>query len=285
MIRALCFLFALLGLCGCSALGVINGLTPSDTYLKTDGVAYGDDVRQRLDIYQPSTQSAAQTSALPVVVFFYGGSWNSGQRSDYTFVGEALAARGIVTVIADYRIYPQVKYPGFVEDAARAVAWTLRNIPRYGGDPKRVFVMGHSAGAYNAAMVALDARWLKVYQLTPQDLRGWIGLAGPYNFLPIENPAVKPIFFYPDTPLDSQPIQHASAASPRAFLAAAQNDTTVNPQRNTAQLARQLRSVGVVVTERIYPDVSHGSLVGAFSVPLRGLAPVLSDVENFVRGD
>ena len=265
---------------------MLNGVTPNDTYSRVDAIAYGEDVRQRLDIYQPNhvqKNSGSETpEKMPVVVFFYGGSWSSGQRSDYKFVGEALAARGIVTVIVDYRIYPQVRYPGFVEDSARAVAWTLQNIEQYGGDVKRVFVMGHSAGAYNAAMVALDARWLAPHHLTPGVLRGWIGLAGPYNFLPIQPEAVKSIFVYPDTPFDTQPIAHVTRAAPPVFLGIAIDDSVVNSQINTTQLAAKLRAANVSVTERSYSGVSHSTLMGAFARPLRGLAPVLQDVTDFV---
>lgn len=143
--------------------------------------------------------------------------------------------------------------------------------------------MGHSAGAYNAAMVALDARWLDPYAFTPQHLRGWIGLAGPYNFLPIRPEAVKPIFTYPDTPFDTQPLAHASHTAPPTFLAIATDDTVVHSQVNSGQLAEKLRAANVVVVERSYATVTHSTLIGAFARPLRGLAPVLDDVEKFVR--
>ncbi|MBF8178329.1 alpha/beta hydrolase [Herminiimonas contaminans] len=269
------------GLIGCAPLTVINALTSSRSYVKTADIAFGTDARQRLDVYVPRD---LQGSAA-VVVFFYGGSWNSGNRADYAFVGEALAARGIIAVVADYRLYPQVRYPDFVDDAALALAWTVKDIQRFGGDPKRLFVMGHSAGAYNAAMVALDPRWLGKQGLTPAILRGWIGLAGPYDFIPIENPDVKPVFFFPDTPPESQPINHVTRAAPPALLIASHDDKIVNPLRNTAGLAKQLRSSGVEVTELYFDRTSHASLIATMSWPLRGLAPVLDNVERFVKSD
>ena len=187
--------------------------------------------------------------------------------------------------MADYRIYPQVRYPGFVEDAAQAVAWAVREAPRHGGDPKRLFLMGHSAGAYNAAMVALDGRWLAAHGLTPAALRGWIGLAGPYDFIPVKNPGARPIFFYPATPPDSQPINHVSANTPPALLIAPQQDETVDPVRNTGGLARQLRAAGVNVTEQYYDRTNHRSLIAVMARPLRMLAPVLDAVEAFVASD
>src|SRR4051812_36633720 len=177
---ALTLLMLTAALSACSALGAINALTPSDTYRKTADISYGPHAQPRLDIYSPLNAKGA-----PVVVFFYGGNWTSGARGDYEFVGEALASRGLVAVIADYRQYPEVRYPLFLEDAAQAVAWAAREAARYGGDPKRLYVMGHSAGAYNAAMIALDKRWLAQQGMTPSALSGWIGLAGPYDFIPI----------------------------------------------------------------------------------------------------
>jgi len=198
-------------LCGCSPLKVLNSLTPTSTFTRVTDVAYGADPRNKLDIYTPVNL----TGKAPVVVFFYGGSWNSGSRTDYGFVGEALASRGIVTVIADYRLYPQVRYPLFLQDSASAVAWAHDHVQAYGGDPQQLYVMGHSSGAYNAAMVALDPRLLAAVGQSPKILKGWIGLAGPYDFLPIENPEVKPVFFFPNSPPDSQPINHVAQYRPR----------------------------------------------------------------------
>lgn len=265
----------------CSPLTAINALTSNATFTKIADVAYGADARQKLDVYIPRE---GQGTA-PVVVFFYGGNWNSGMRQDYKFVGEALASRGIVAVIADYRLYPQVRYPAFVEDSAQAVAWSLNHIQEFGGDPKRLYVMGHSAGAYNAAMVALDGRWLAAYQQSPSALRGWIGLAGPYDFIPIENKDTRPVFFFPDTPVDSQPIHHVTADAPPALLIASRNDNLVNPVRNTGGLAKGLRSVGIRITELYFDSTSHTTLIGTMAWPLRGLAPVLEDVELFVKSD
>lgn len=266
-------------LAACSPIKVLNALTPSSTFTKTSAIAYGSDPRQTLDIYRP----VPAISNAPVVVFFYGGTWNSGARDDYGFVGEALASRGIVVVIADYRLYPQVRYPAFLQDGAKAVAWTVQHSAEYGADPKRLYVMGHSSGAYNAAMLALDARWLKEEGLTPSIFKGWIGLAGPYDFLPIENPDVKPVFFFPDSPPDSQPINHVSAAAPPSLLIASNDDNLVNPTRNTGGLAERLRVAGVPVQTFYFSRTNHQTLVAALSKPLRWLAPVLDRVTAFIQ--
>jgi len=265
-------------LAACSPIKVLNALTPSSTFTKTSSIAYGDDPRQKLDIYRPVT---ALRDA-PVVVFFYGGSWNSGSKDDYGFVGEALASRGIVVVIADYRLYPQVRYPAFLQDGAQAVAWAHQHSAEYGGDPRKLYVMGHSSGAYNAAMLALDPQWLAGVGLSPSVFKGWIGLAGPYDFLPIENRDVRPVFFYPDSPPDSQPINHVSHDAPPSLLIASVDDNLVNPKRNTGGLANKLRAAGVPVEEFYFSKTSHATLVASMARPLRWLAPVLDRVTAFI---
>ena len=270
----------LLAMTACSPLKLLNALTPDGSFDKTEGIAYGADPRQKLDVYVPSHPVANA----PVVVFFYGGSWNSGSRSDYGFVGEALASRGIVAVLADYRLYPQVRYPLFLEDGAKAVAWTHEHIRQFSGNPQRLYLMGHSSGAYNAAMLALDASLLARHGMHPHDLRGWIGLAGPYDFLPIENTTTRPVFFYPDTPAASQPIHHVTAEAPPALLIAPLpgRDKLVNPQRNTGGLATALRALQRPVTETYFDKVSHTTLVASLASPLRMLAPTLDAVSAFI---
>jgi acetyl esterase/lipase len=274
---------AALVVCGsllaCSPLTAINALSPASGADSTVDLAYGPGARNKLDVYRPANATAAS----PVVVFFYGGNWTSGQRRDYAFVGRALAARGIVVVIPDYRLYPEVSYPDFLDDSAQAVAWTAKQIGRYGGDPARVFLMGHSAGAYNAAMLALDPRWLGKQGVALSSLRGWIGLAGPYDFLPVSNPTTRPVFHFPDTPTASQPINHADASALPALLIAARKDSLVNPARNTGGLAAKLRAHGVPVQEIYYGGVSHTTLVASLASPLRALAPTLDAVGQFVH--
>ncbi|WP_426209415.1 alpha/beta hydrolase [Massilia sp. TWP1-3-3] len=269
------------GLAACSPLGTLNALSPGSALRTSAAVPYGSNPRHKLDIYTP--QKAAANA--PVVVFFMGGNWVKGERDDFAFVGRALASRGYVVVIPDYRLYPEVKYPDFLDDSAQAVAWTAREIAGFGGDPKRLYVMGHSAGAYNAAMVALDPRYLAKHGMKASALRGWIGLAGPYDFLPIENTSTRPVFHFPNTPVDSQPINHVSGESPRALLIAASTDALVNPVRNTGGLANKLRANNVFVKEIYYARVNHVTLVGSLAAPLRVLAPTLDDIDAFIKSD
>lgn len=265
-------------LTGCSATGALNALVPHATYEARDGIAYGSHPRQKLDVYLPPGH-AGQDPAAPVVVFFYGGNWKSGDRGDYRFVGEALASGGAVTVIVDYRLYPEVRYPAFLDDGAKAMAWVFAHARELGGDPARIFLMGHSAGAYNAAMLALDPRWLGAQRAR---VAGFIGIAGPYDFLPIGNPDTRRAFNWPDTPPESQPIRYAATGAPRSLLLAARRDNLVDPVRNTLGLAGRLKAEGVDVTAELLDGVSHTTVIAAMASPLRFLAPVRARVLGFL---
>lgn len=267
-------------LAGCSRLGTLNGLndvTPGDSgtdKLRTD-IAYGNDPRQTLDIYAPTGARKA-----PVVVFFYGGSWNSGRRQDYAFAARALAARGFVTVVPDYRLVPQARYPAFVEDGAPAVAWTAKNIADYGGDPGHIGVSGHSAGAYIALMLALDGRWLAKAG-APGVIKAAVGLAGPYDFLPFEpGGAAEAAFGQPPDLRDTQPIAHVRADAPPVLLLTGTDDTTVRP-RNAVALAAALTKAGADARVVTYPGIGHIGIILAVSKPFRGKAPVLGDTAAF----
>ncbi|MFZ4288599.1 alpha/beta hydrolase [Variovorax sp. HJSM1_2] len=268
---------------GCSAAQVLDHLVAHDSYHGPTGVPYGPDPRHLLDVYQPDSGTVPGNA--PVVLFFYGGNWTRGERAEYRFVGEALAANGIIAVVADYRLSPHVHYDGFLGDCALALQWTLSHAASLGGDPARVMVMGHSAGAYNAAMLALDPRWLAPLGLTPNSLAGWIGLAGPYDFLPIGDPEVRVAFGWPQTPANSQPIFYANTKAPRTLLLAARNDTVVDAQRNTVGLANRLRAGGTEVAIQLFDNIGHVTTVAALARPLDWIAPVLPTVLAFVRGE
>ena len=274
-------------LTACSAVDVLNATVCTSTYQRTESIAYGPEGgaqgRQKLDVYQPANGTNLAAGRAPMVVFFYGGSWSSGDRADYLFVGEALASQGIVAVIADYRLSPSVRYPAFLEDSALAMRWAFDHAEQYGANPAKVFVMGHSAGAYNAAMLALDKRWLGAVDLSPARLAGWIGLAGPYDFLPIGDAKTQVAFNWPNTPADSQPLVFASRASPPALLLAPTHDTVVSAQRSTVAMANKLRISGVKVESELFETVSHITLVASMAAVLRGRAPVLERVTAFVR--
>ena len=274
-------LFAGLALTACSPLKVLNALVPEGGMQRNPGIAYGDAPRQRLDVYSPRAQ-AAQSPA-PVVVFFYGGRWQEGERASYLFVAESLTAQGFVVVVPDYRVYPAVQYPGFLEDGARAVAWTQREIARFGGDPKRVFLMGHSAGAHIAAMLAYDEEFLAREGLKRSDLRGVIGLAGPYDFLPLTDADLVGVFSAAPSLEATQPIRYVRGGEPPSLLITGDADTTVKPG-NTVRLAARLREVGSTVEERHYASLNHYTLVARLAAPLR-MDELAQTIAAFVRGE
>jgi acetyl esterase/lipase len=268
-------------LAGCSGLGALNGvnaLTPGDgdTDRVAADLAFGADPRQRLDVYVPTGARNA-----PVVVFFYGGSWNSGRRQDYAFAARALAARGFVTVVPDYRLVPAVRYPAFVEDGATAIAWVQDNIARYGGDPARIGVGGHSAGGYIALLLAIDQRWL-ARAGAPGAIKAAVGLAGPYDFYPFEpGGAAEAAFGGATDPRSTQPIAHVRADAPPVLLLSGADDTTVRP-RNATALAAALTAKGAAAEVKLYPGVGHIGIILAVSKPFRSKAPALADTADFL---
>jgi acetyl esterase/lipase len=274
-------LLAGLAVAGCTQLGAFNAVIPHDrgVRLVASDIAYGAESRQRLDIYRPP---AIEASA-GVIVFVYGGSWSSGRKQDYAFVAKALAAGGFVTVLFDYRLVPDIRYPVFVEDAAKAVAWTYRNIEDYGGDPERLFLAGHSAGAYSALMVALAPEFLAAEGLPASVVKGIAGLSGPYDFLPLDSDATRAAFGGFAQLERTQPVNRVSGDAPPLFLATGEADTLVYP-RNTRALAKAARQAGVRVETRFYSGVDHAGTLLALSRPLRNRAPVLEDVTDFFAG-
>jgi acetyl esterase/lipase len=265
----------------CAPLSLFATLTPKDPAARSArNVAYGPDAWQRLDVYGPHRDRGQ--AAAPVAVFFYGGSWDSGRRQDYNWVGQALASRGFVTVLPDYGLYPTVRYPGFLEDGARAVRWAQDHAAQFGGDPARIVLVGHSAGAYNAAMLALDGRYLAAAGVDPKHIRALAGLSGPYDFLPLTDPIAERTFGEAADLPGTQPTRFVTASSPPAFLATGDADTMVFP-RNTVKLAAKLRAAGVTVEEKHYPGVDHVRMVLALSRPFRNRAPVLDQMTAFLH--
>lgn len=272
-------LFAVVVLHCCTATPVLNATARLGGVTVRRDIAYAPGPRHALDIYAPRRNHG---QAVPVVVFLYGGGWTSGERGMYRFVGAALAEAGLLAVVPDYRLYPGVTFPAFVQDAAQAVAWTRSHAAQYGGDPHRLFLMGHSAGAHIAALLALDPEYLAATGLSPQrDLCGVIGLAGPYDFLPFADPAVNAIFGPAAAWPRAQPIHFAHAAAPPMLLLAGRSDGTID-SGNTLRLAARLRAAGARVRAALYPAVSHIAIIDAFAAPLRFIAPVRSDVVRFV---
>lgn len=263
----------------CSPLAMFNGLAPKDRLAApaVRDIAYGPNPRQQLDVY-----AAPGTGAKPVIVFFYGGGWDSGRRQDYAWAARALAAQGFVTVVPDYRLVPEVRFPTFLEDSAAAVRWARDHAAEHGGDPDRIVIMGHSAGAYNAAMLGLDRRYLDTAGVPQAAIRGVIGLAGPYDFYPWDADASRNAFGQYAEPLQTQPVTFARADAPPLLLLHGDKDPTVRV-RNTEHLAARVREAGGRVEMKIYPGVDHRAIVLALSRPFRGRATTLADATAFAR--
>jgi acetyl esterase/lipase len=278
---ALTGLVTLIG-AGCSRVVFFAANAPAvfGAYTRHTNLAYGDDPQQRVDVYVPDGPSTG-AAVRPVIVFWHGGRWEFGDKSDYRFVGAALAESGYIAVIANYRHYPQVKMPGFMDDAARASQWAVAHAGEFGADPRQLFLMGHSAGAQMAALLALDPRYLQATGAVPQ-IAGVIGLSGPYDFLPLLEADVQDMFGPPALYPESQPINYVRADAPPMLLIHGLKDETVWP-KNSRNLASALSARGASVTLKLYPKLLHADTVGALSAPIRGRAPTLADIQDFVK--
>lgn len=265
----------------CTPLGVFNTFVPTDPALRSaTDQSYGPAARQTLDVYAPHRISAPR----PVAVFFYGGSWETGRKQDYGWTARALAARGFVVVLPDYRLYPDVRFPAFLEDGARAVRWAVDHAAAYGGDPSRIVLLGHSAGAYNAVMLGLDSRYLQAAGVDPAKIRAVVGLAGPYDFLPLEEAGAANIFGHWNELAATQPVTFVRPDAPPMFLATGEEDAEVLP-RNTTRLAQALRDAGAVVEERHYRGIDHNEIMMAVARPFRDRAAVLDDMVGFLHAE
>ena len=271
-------MLAILGglLAGCSGQRLLNGLTNERGYSRSAGLLFDAETGLKLDVYAPTG-----TRNAPVVVFFYGGRWSEGSRDLYEFVGGALARQGFVAVLPDYRRYPQVKFPAFVQDSAKAVRWAREQAASFGGDPQRLFVMGHSAGAYNAAMLAADESYLAAVGGSRSWLSGMIGLAGPYDFMPFTDADIQDIFGLPERYPSTQPINHVDGRNPPLLLLHGENDSSVWP-KNTRNWAAKVRAAGGPVETVFYPKMSHSWIVATLSQALQNQSDVMSYVADFV---
>ncbi|ATD67037.1 alpha/beta hydrolase [Luteimonas chenhongjianii] len=261
--------------CGCQSafFGYVNRGTG-----EPDATAVYDDTRGlALDIYQP--QDAAPGA--PVVLFFYGGAWQYGERDQYRFVGRRLAENGVVAVVADYRTWPDSGFPGFVEDGARAVRWTRDHAAEYGGDPERLFLAGHSAGAQIAALLGTDARRLEAVGLEPVDLAGIIGLSGPYDFT--INGKYEAIFGPRAQWPEAMPVRFVDGDEPPFLLIHGDADHTVDIG-NSRKLDFALRRKGVASTLIVLPGGNHFLPAAAFYDPERS-PEVLQAVLRFIGTD
>lgn len=265
-------------------LNVADRLWPGPSgRLAAEAMAYGDTPAQQVDVFVPADLAAGEQR--PVIIFFHGGGWVKGSRDTYGFAGRAFSAEGFVTVVAGYRLAEAGRWPVFMEDAAAAVRWAQANVARYGGDPTRIVLAGHSAGGHIAVLAALDPRWLGAAVRPGGAVRGAIGLSGPYDFLPFDAGGRADVAMGHARPLEqTQPIQFVRADAPSLLLIHGEADTTVRPRNPRAlQAAFADIEAGDLVTTRIYPGVDHEGVVTPLSLPFRSRAPVLADAVAFAR--
>jgi len=268
---------AAVAVAACSLQGAAEAVLLGRHFVRTRDVAYGPDPRQRLDVYRPRGGSADA----PVVVFFYGGRWQSGSKDQYRLLGDALTREGFVAVVADYRLAPEVRFPGWVEDAARAIRWVRDSIARFGGNPDRIVVVGHSAGGHTAMLLALDPRWLRAAGVPREAVRGFAALAGPVDTTwtdPDVQALMGPREGWPAT----YPRTYVRADAPPLLLLHGGRDRTVLPA-NSERLAARVRAVGGCARSRLYSGLDHVGIVVALSLPRFGIAPVMRDLAAFVR--
>jgi acetyl esterase/lipase len=261
-----------------SPLSILNALIPSHQYTLFKDIAYGDLARQKLDIYVPK-KVKKNTS---VVIFYYGGGWDSGRKKDYKFAAEAFTSNGSIVVIPDYRVYPDVVFPAFMQDPVSAAKWVKSQIANYGGDANSVFLAGHSAGAHLAVMMGVNPHYLAKEHMAPLDFAGVIGLAGPYDFLPLRSARLKEIFGPEHARWQSQPIHFVDGKNPSMLLLVGLKDDTVWPQ-NTLNLAEKINAFGGRVQVATFERYNHVDMAAKLSKPLRGDGAMLASIVTFIK--
>lgn len=264
----------------CSPLTALNAVSPKDGYVRYEDLSYGPLPRQKLDVYVPTEPKPP----FRVVVFFYGGGWKSGSKDLYRFAGQALAARGFVAVVPDYRVFPEVEFPAFLADSAAAVRWTHNNIADYGGDLDHLFLMGHSAGAYNAAMISVNPEYLAAEGLSPEIISGVVGIAGPYAFNPLQYSSTRPIFESAAEADATQVVTFVDPGAPRMLLLHGLDDGTVKPV-NSRRMAKKLSQAGAEVTLVEYRSLGHYIILAALASPFQGEDGIMDAAAAFIRGE
>lgn len=281
-IVGLLFLLILSG-CTSSALFFVNSLARFSEYTVYENISYGNHPLNQLDIYVPGEQSNRSGSALAVVIYFYGGCWGgceSLEKDKYVFVAEALTSHNYIAILADYRRYPEVKFAQLMDDARKSVEWVRSNVYRYGGNPDTIFLMGHSSGAHMAVMLSLDETYLQAQ--TYESIKGFVGLAGPYDFLPFTKPYQKILFGPEQNYQQSQPVNFVNGNEPPLLLLYGNEDQTVYPH-NIINLTDKVQQVGGQVEAHLYNDIDHFSILGALSKPYQKQQPILNDIICFLN--
>ena len=247
-------------------------------------ISTGEHEHQKVIVWGPEDHSS-DDPLRPVLLFVHGGSWNSGDPESYDFVGRAFVEQGFVVALGGYRLGDAGKYPGMIEDTARAFAWVHQEIASYGGDPKNIVIAGHSAGAYNVMVTALEDKWLARHALSPNDIAGVVGLSGPYDFLPLDSDSTIASFGHVEegAPLDAtQPVNLVQANAPPKLLIHGEKDTLVG-MRHSKELAGRVSNVGVDAGLELYPEMTHNDPLISIAAPWRNRRDVVAKISTFVR--
>ncbi len=272
----------LLNACASSSIKIVNRLAKNKGYTLTKDISYGPHKLNKLDLYLPK-KSVSSDKSKAVIIFFYGGCWGNClkfRKEAYLFVGQALANKGHIVAIVNYRTYPQVRFQVLIRDAAKSIEWVKQNISRYNGDSKSIFLMGHSAGAHMAATLAYDKRYLK--RKTWNSIKGIIGLAGVYDFYPFKHDYQYKVFAPKLHYLDSQPIRFVTGKEAASLLLYGNRDKTVKP-KNIINLAKRIKEKGGEVETHYYKKLGHVGLVASMSRPFQRSRPVLNNIHQFIR--
>ena len=269
-----------------SALSIVNGLTASGGVTVSKDILYGDEPSQDLDIYYPKALSQAMksqqtiTNTYPMVVFVYGGSWETGTKEEYAFVGQSLAQAGYVTAVVNYRKAPEHVYPDYVEDTAQAIAWSYKNAASLHADPNRLAVVGHSAGAFNVVAAVSNEDFLAPYGIKPDDIKAVVGIAGPYSYDFRKFDSVT-AFGKNATPDQVMPDRQLKGPQPPYLLLTAENDKTVY-DTNTIKMTKALKDFGATVENGEIKGASHATSIGAMAPPLSWLNDVRAQVLTYL---
>ncbi|KAA0931255.1 alpha/beta hydrolase [Psychrobacter sp. ANT_H59] len=269
-----------------SALAIVNGITSNGGIGVSKDILYGDEPLQDLDIYYPKPLAQAMKTNTtikqdyPMVVFVHGGSWESGSKEEYAFVGQSLAQAGYVTAVINYRKAPEHVYPDYVEDTAQAIAWSYKNAKRFHANPERFAVVGHSAGAFNAVAAVANEDFLKPYGIKPKDITAVIGIAGPYSYDFRKFSSVT-AFAADATPDEVMPDRQIKGQQPPYLLLTAEKDKVVYAT-NTTKMTQALKAAGVTVQTSEIAGASHATSIGAMAPPLRWVNDVRAQVLSYL---
>jgi acetyl esterase/lipase len=285
-------------------LGALDSLSPSISVRVHRDIPYGPHGGQSLDLYLPVSwaQATEQQDAHPdglrplpksdpdpdlrpraAVVFFHGGRWSYGQKEEYRFVAQALVARGYAVAVCNYRKYPSVRFPAFVEDGAAAIAWAFGNLPAHGVDPDRIFLMGHSAGAHIAALATMDRRYSETHGTDPDRIAGLVLMSGPFDFFPIRGDDLRDIFGPEELHAETQPMRFVRSGLPPMLFLHGRRDRTVRPW-SSARMASAIRDHGGEARAVFYDFLTHTNILASLSDGIGFLfAPVLEDVSAFLK--